>query len=74
MGRLTFSKDGEWGLVNGDVKNVPTEIYGALCKLKDYENTGLSPDQIYQIDTMYEDKCKEVALLKKEYGSSEGKI
>lgn len=55
MGRLTYKKpSGRWGL-----REIPWEglyegkaitktawqaIYGALCKLKDYEETGLTPD------------------------------
>ena len=25
-------------------------LYGALCKLKDYENTGLSPDEVEEVN------------------------
>lgn len=55
MGRLTFhNPDGSWGLNNGhDIKKVPGELYGALCKLKDYEDTGLQPDQIEQMNDLY---------------------
>ena len=41
MGRLTWKKEnGEWGLHGYDIKKVPTELYGTLCKLKDYEELG----------------------------------
>ncbi len=41
MERLTWKKEnGEWGLHGYDIKKVPTELYGALCKLKDYEEIG----------------------------------
>lgn len=48
MNRLTFKNDnGTWGLTNGyDITKVPSELYGALWKLKEYENTGLTPDEI----------------------------
>lgn len=51
MGRLTVTDDlGNWGMANGyPMMKVPSELYGALCKLKDYENTGLEPEQIEQI-------------------------
>lgn len=29
--------------------NVYERVYGALCKLKDYENTGLSPDEVERL-------------------------
>ena len=44
---LTYTNpDGEWGLKGYDIKQVPAELYGAICKLRDYENTGYQPDEI----------------------------
>lgn len=66
MGRLTFkNQDGTWGIKGYDIKKVPTELYGAICKLKDYEETQLSPDQIQEMDYMYQEKCREVERYKK---------
>lgn len=36
--RLTFSWNGEWGIVGVDLSILPPGAYGALCKLKDIEN------------------------------------
>lgn len=68
MGRLTYkNQDGTWGLNNAyDIKKVPKELYGALCKLKDYEETGLEPDKAAEFDSMYLEKCKEINELKKQ--------
>ncbi len=50
--RLTVKKDnGEWNVkgVNGKVLNwseVPRELYGALCKLKDYEDICDDPNKL----------------------------
>lgn len=41
------------------------EIDIAIEKLRDYENTGLTPGQIYEMDKLYREKCEEVAALKK---------
>lgn len=41
------------------------KMYGALFKLKDYENTGLTPGQIEEMDRLYEEKCREVTKWKK---------
>ena len=30
-------------------KEVYEKLYGALCKLKDYEDTGLSPDEMEEV-------------------------
>ncbi len=67
MGRLTWKNpDGTWGLNNMDIKDVPKELYGAVCKLKDYEETGLMPERMVEMDELYTEKCKEVAKLQKE--------
>ena len=58
--RVTFkNSDGTWGLCNGyDIKKVPNQLYGALCKLKDYEEKGLSPDDIDIIKNLYDDMIR----------------
>lgn len=43
--------DGKWCVIGSNGKeipwkDVPVSLYGALCKLRDYEKTGLSPDTI----------------------------
>lgn len=40
-------------------------IQKAFNKLAEYEETGLTPDQIKAIDVLYAKKCKEVAALEK---------
>ena len=78
MSRLTFKNpDGTFGLNNGyDMHKIPTELYGAIWKLKDYEETELSPEevmeykelgvapvQLLKIDKLYKEKCEEVNRL-----------
>lgn len=65
--RITFKKEsGEWGLNNYDINKVPSELYGALCKLRDYEETGATPVQVedmkelitpMQPESEYDDEC-----------------
>lgn len=61
MQRLTEKDDqGNWCLKGvrweqlraGQVitKDVSERLYGALCKLKDYEDTGCSPDDVIRLD------------------------
>ena len=38
--------------------------YIGMCALKAYEDTGLDPEQIRQIDRLYAEKCREVAELR----------
>lgn len=63
-GMLTYyNSDGTWGLKYSDIKAVPGELYGAMFKLMQYERTGLSPEQIIEMDELYKEKCQEVAEL-----------
>lgn len=65
MGRLTYdNKDGSWGIHGYDIRRVPASVYGALCKLKDYEDICESPDKLRQVDELYQEKCREVNHLK----------
>lgn len=51
MGRLTYEKEnGEWGLTSYDIKKVPKGLYGALCKLHEYEKSGLGPDEVIKVN------------------------
>ena len=34
-----------------------------IDRLADYENTGLMPEQIIEMDRLYTEKCREVAML-----------
>ena len=38
--------------------------YHAMCTLKAYEDTGLTPEQIREVDRLYGEKCREVAELR----------
>lgn len=38
--------------------------YHAMCALKAYEDTGLTPELIREIDRLYAEKCREVAELR----------
>ena len=38
--------------------------YHAMCYLKNYEDTGLTSEQIREIDHLYAEKCREVAELR----------
>ncbi len=66
MSRLTYSENGEWGLKGYDIKQMPSTIYAALYKLKDYENICDSPQRMEDLDRMYLEKCEEVNRLQEE--------
>lgn len=73
MNRLTYKNpNGTWGMNNGfNMSKVPSELYGALYKLKDYEETGMSPEQLEEIDRLYLEKCEEVNRLRAELEEKE---
>lgn len=65
-GRLTFeNKDGTWGIKGYDIKKVPNELYGAICKLRDYERIIINPQKLLEVDESYAEICKELAEYKK---------
>lgn len=51
-------------------KEVWEILYGALYKLLKYEDTGLEPDQIREMDEFYLEKCREVNDLKEKAKSA----
>ncbi len=62
--RLTFeNENGTWGIKGYDIKKVPKELYGAMCKLRDYERIIESPQKLLEVDNLYSDKCKEINRL-----------
>lgn len=54
--------DGTWTCEGVDLREVEPAVYGALCKLRDYERTGLNPSDFrsssynnkYMYKVMYE--------------------
>ncbi len=49
MHRLTFSENGKFGVVGMNAKNQDDKLYMCVAKLKDYENTDKSPDQVLSL-------------------------
>lgn len=46
-GRITWSEpDGSWGIDGVDLSTLTTRLYMAVFKLKKYEDSGRSPDQL----------------------------
>lgn len=73
MNRLTYKNpNGKWGLKNGyDIQKVPHELYGALCKLKDYEETGLNPDGVERINDFFDTQTAEILAELQAYKKTE---
>lgn len=55
MNRITFTKpNGDWGIDGIDLAQLPPKLYGAIMKLKRYEDSGLLPDEV--IDTVRDNR------------------
>lgn len=54
--RVNGIKTGYWS---------PEKKQDLIDRLAEYEDTGLTPDQIRQIDSLYAERCREVAQLQK---------
>lgn len=76
MGRLTeCDKIGNWELKGVPWKDlnkgsvitddILKKLYGALYKLMKYENTGLTPEKLVEIDEAYTQQAKELAEYKR---------
>lgn len=56
MNRLTFEEpNGNFGVVGMNEGNKEAKLYACVCKLRDYELSGLSPDEVQRIQ---EDKLE----------------
>lgn len=72
MNRITFKNtDGTWGANGINIAQIPKVLHGAMCKLRDYENTRLEPSQVEDLDRLYREKCEEVARLREEIRTGE---
>lgn len=54
--RITWkTQDGRWGIENIPRDEIDHRLYGALCKLKSYEDTGLSPEEVERLKEAHEE-------------------
>ena len=59
--KLTWTdKCGGWGLKGYDMSQAPEGIREAICRLKEYEMSGLAPDQLKAVDAEFSRQAKEL--------------
>lgn len=73
---IQVDDSGNWGvkglpwsnLYAGQVitKETSEKLYTCLEKLMKYEDIGLTPEQLLEIDRMYQEQCRKVAELKEQ--------
>lgn len=60
MKGLTFIEpDGTWGIVGMNESNEEQKMYAVSCKLRDYERTGLQPDEVERLKNNAVDLIRE---------------
>lgn len=75
MIRLTYSEpNGNWGIIGMNAENQDQKMYMVAAKLKDYEETGLSPDEVEKVndfaDSQLAKVLAELQQYKRKYGES----
>lgn len=70
MSMTKSNPDGTWNVIgsSGDIvpwKDIPKELYGALCKLLAYEKTGLNPETIEILVRENKRLCEGILQLNK---------
>lgn len=61
MKRITWkTPDGRWGVKGIPWDEIDRRLQGALWRLKDYEETGLSPDEVERMKESFEEDKKAV--------------
>ena len=64
MIRLTFRENDKFGVVGMNEENQDKKLYSCVLKLLDYEETGLSPNEINKLKQQLEENNKEIMHLK----------
>lgn len=70
---LTYSNpNGTWGLNNGyNIREAPVELWEALCRLHDYEKSGLSPESVIAIAHIYNENVRRCEAMAKAIGTTD---
>lgn len=61
---------GSNGNCDGDCDECP--VQACFDRLAAYEDTGITPEQVHEMDRIYAEKCREVAGLKMAMAGQEG--
>ena len=65
--RYTENRNGVWV--------IPKRLHDAAVeKLARYENSGLTPEKIYEMDRLYTEKCAELNCVKAEHDRKKAKF
>ena len=73
MIRLTYKEpNGNWGIIGMNEKNEDQKMYAVAAKLRDYEETDLSPNEVEELndfaDSQLAKVLAELQQYKRQYG------
>ncbi len=57
-----------------DISTLTPELYGVVWKLKDYEESGLLPNEVANLEDLYNDACETVNSLRREIDEMRKKL
>ena len=62
---IEAKENGMWTCCGVSPAEIDRRLYGALCKLKDYESTGLNPDGVERLKCAYADLAQRHEEMKR---------
>ncbi len=66
-GRLIKKEiDGRFYIEGVDISTLSPELYSVVYKLKNYEESGLSPDEVSTLKDLYDDACETISRQRNE--------
>lgn len=68
------NNDGSFYIEGVDISTLSTELYGVVYKLKNYEESGLSPDDVDILKGLYDDACETIAKQRAEIEEMKKKL
>lgn len=66
--------DGSFYIEGVDISTLSTELYSVIWKLKDYEESGLRPDDVNVLKGLYNDACEIISKQKAEIEEMKKKL
>lgn len=65
-GLVRKESNGRFYVEGVDISALSPELYSCLWKLKDYEESGMSPSDVETLKNIYDDACKTINKLRRE--------
>ena len=73
-GLVKKKPNGEFYVEGVDLTALSPELYSLIWKLKDYEESGMSPDQVMNLQNIYDGACMTINKLRRECDEMKRKL